>query len=186
MPGEISLRFYEELNDYLPPEKRKRDFAWRLQKRSNVRDMLEAAGVPLSEVEFVLVNGSSAELSAVLSPGDRVAVYPVFESFNVQQLLRFRGEPLRRPRFIVDSGLERLASYLRLLGFDATVDSMSPEAAIRVAEEERRILLTADSALSGDPRISRVYVIKETQPLAQLKEVIDRFDLLPGSPVSNQ
>ncbi len=180
MPDEIYLRFYEELNDYLPPERRKRDFAWRLEKRTSVRDMLEAAGVPLSEVEFVLVNGSSADISIWLSAGDRVSVYPVFESFNVTPLLRFRPEPLRRTRFIIDSGLQRLAYYLRLLGFDAPVDSVSPEHAAHLAEEGRRILLTTDPALATAPGLSRVYLVRGKQPREQLKEVLARLDLMDG------
>jgi len=169
--AEAYLRFYEELNEYLPTSKRKREFTFALEGKTSVRHMLEILAVPVSEVEFILVNGASADLSCFLAAGDRVSIYPVFESFNVKQLLRFRKAPLRRTKFVVDSGLRRLAFYLRLLGFDAYVD---PE--VGVAEEERRILLTANPAFSKSG-LSRLYVIRERRPREQLKEIISRFDL---------
>ena len=140
-------------------------------------------GVPEGEVELALVNGSSVGLARNLKPGDRVSLYPVFESFDVKPALRIRNKPLRKTRFLVEPQLRRLAFYLRMLGFDAPVDSRTGN-----AEENRRIVLTADSELlkSGLPR---VYVVRERKPGRQLKEVLSRFDLcsvfsvfLPCSP----
>jgi uncharacterized protein len=83
---------------------------------------------------------------------------------------------LRQNRFLVEPQLRRLAFYLRMLGFDAPVDSRTGN-----AKEDRRIVLTADSELlkSGLPR---VYVVRERKPGRQLKEVLSRFDLFPCSP----
>jgi uncharacterized protein len=175
MPGEIRLRFYEELNDYLPPERRKREFKFSLEMSASVGQVLENLGVPETEVELALVNGASVGLSRNLKPGDRVSLYPVFESFDVKPVLRIRNKPLRQTRFLVEPQMRRLAFYLRMLGFDAPVDSRT-----RNAEEDRRIVLTADSELlkSGLPR---VYVVRERKPGRQLKEVLSRFDLFPCS-----
>ena len=175
MPEEIRLRFYEELNDYLPPERRKREFKYNLEMSASVGQVLKNLGVPETEVELALVNGSSVGLSRNLKPGDRVSFYPVFESFDVKPVLRIRNKPLRQTRFLVEPPLSRLAFYLRMLGFDAPVDSRTGN-----AEEDRRIVLTADSELlkSGLPR---VYAVRERKPGKQLKEVISRFDLFPCS-----
>ncbi len=171
MAAEAHLRFYEELNDYLPAEKGKREFAFRLDGGISIGQMLERLNVPVSEVEFVLVNGASADLSHLLADGDRVSVYPVFESFDVKPLLRFREKPLRKTRFIVASNLRPLAFYLRVLGFDASIGSCDPP-----AEEEKRIFLTTDPA-ALKYGLSRIYVVRETGPAKQLKEVLSRFDL---------
>ena len=40
------FRFYEELNDFLPPEKRKVTFDYPLLRRASVKDIIEALGVP--------------------------------------------------------------------------------------------------------------------------------------------
>ena len=173
MADEILLRFYEELNNYLPPDKRKREFAFPLTGQTSVGQMLQVLGVPASEVELVLVNGSSAGLSRFLSTGDHVSIYPVFESLNVSSLLRLREGPLRNIRFVTDPDLSRLAFYLRILGFDVLIeDPVNPAA----AEEERRILLTTDPAAlkSG---LSRVCVVRAMEPREQLDEILSRLDL---------
>ena len=53
------LRFYEELNDYLPPERRKRDFVHAFDGTPAVKDVIEALGVPHTEVDLILVDGRS-------------------------------------------------------------------------------------------------------------------------------
>ena len=171
MSAEIHLRFYEELNDYLPPEKRKRNFAYSFEETINVGQMLNSLGVPCSEVELVLVNGSSVDLWCSLKSGDRVSLFPVFESFDVKPLLRIRDEPLRKTRFIADPRLRRLALYLRFLGFDATVRSLTQE-----GEEDRRIVLTTDAALLPFS-LPRVYIVRKMKPREQLQEILSRFDL---------
>jgi hypothetical protein len=172
MPEKIFLRFYEELNDYLPLEWRKRDFNYSLSRKVSLHQILNTLGVPASEVELILVNGSSVELSHCPRPCDRISIYPVFESFDVKPVLRIRDEPLRQLRFLVDPGLQRLAFYLHMFGYDARVGS--PASAVR---DEAQIILTGNSALQNSG-LSRVYVVRKKKPWEQLKEVLSRFDLV--------
>lgn len=74
------FRFYEELNDFLPPERRKQSFLYTFAGAPAVKDAIKAQGVPHTEVDLILVNGLSVGFDYHLQPGDRVAVYPVFES----------------------------------------------------------------------------------------------------------
>jgi hypothetical protein len=177
MAEEIYLRFYEELNDYLPPDRKKREFPYQINGVIGIGQMLQALSVPASEVELVMVNGSSADLAHFLFPGDHVSIYPVFESLDVKSLLTIRREPLRRLRFVTDPDLSPLASSLRFLGFDVIVEH--PVRVAEIAEKEHRILLTADPAFA-DRRLSRVYVVKKINPKEQLEEVLSRFDLGNG------
>src|SRR5512140_1677187 len=117
-----TFRFYEELNDFLPPERRKREFAVACARAATTKHMIEALGVPHTEVELVLVNGESVDFSRVLQHGDRVAVYPKFEALDIRPLLRVRGEPLRETRFVADAHLGGLAHLLRMTGFDTLYD----------------------------------------------------------------
>jgi hypothetical protein len=57
--------------------------------------MIEALGVPHTEVELVLVNGESVTFERRLLPTDRVAVYSRFEALDVAPVLRVREHPLR-------------------------------------------------------------------------------------------
>lgn len=177
----ITLRFYAELNDHLAPERRQVAFEVAATGRGSVGEVIEALGVPRAEVDLVLVEGRSVDLSHPVGEGDRVSVFPVFESLDITPVLEVRERPLRRTRFVLDTHLGRLATYLRLLGFDALYrnDYDDPEL-VRVSVDERRILLTRDRALLERRELTHGYSVRETSPRRQLAEVVERFDL-PGS-----
>src|SRR5512145_792243 len=146
--GVARFRFYEELNEFLPFERRKREFESPFARAATVKNAIEALGVPHTEVELVLVNGVSVDLAYRMREGDRVSVYPAFEAFDVRPLLRLRPEPLRVTRFIADAHLGGLARLLRMIGFDTLYDNAFGDDEIRRrATEERRIVLTRDRAL---------------------------------------
>ena len=90
-----TFRFYEELNDFLAPQRRRREFESACARAATTKHMIEAFGVPHTEVELVLVNGESVGFDQILRDGDRVAVYPKFEALDITPLLRVRSEPLR-------------------------------------------------------------------------------------------
>jgi uncharacterized protein len=75
--------FYEELNDFLPPRRRKCAIACVCASGATVKHAIEALGVPHTEVELILANSESVDFSYVLQEGDRISVYPVFESLDV-------------------------------------------------------------------------------------------------------
>ena len=77
-----TFRFYEELNDFLAPERRRREFTVPCARAATTKHMIEALGVPHTEVELILVNGVSVGFGTLLREGDRVAVYPKFEAFE--------------------------------------------------------------------------------------------------------
>ena len=62
------FRFYEELNDFLPPGRRKRTFAHDCGRGATVKHAVEALGVPHTEVEVILVNGESVDFSHWIRP----------------------------------------------------------------------------------------------------------------------
>ena len=92
------FRFYEELSDYLPEGCRKRDFEVRFEKPVTVGEAIESLGVPLSEVDLILVNGRSVSFRYRLKDGDRVSVYPIFEQIDISGLTRVRKQPLLKIR----------------------------------------------------------------------------------------
>jgi uncharacterized protein with PIN domain len=173
-----TFRFYEELNDFLPPERRRRDFTVDCARRATTKHMIEALGVPHTEVELILVNGESVDFTRVLDDGDRVSVYPRFEAVDITPLLRVRQEPLRAVRFAVDSHLGALARLLRLMGFDTLYDSGWHDAQIEVmAGEQHRIVLTRDRELLKRRAITHGCYLHSQDAVAQLKEVFQRLDL---------
>ena len=110
--------------------------------------------------------------------GDRISVYPVFESLDVTPVLKVRAKPLRRIQFIADAQLGGLTKYLRMLGFDTLYDNDYTDAQVAsVSAEEQRIVLTRDGALLGHELISHGCHVRETRPRKQLEEVVSRLDL---------
>src|SRR5512136_707812 len=103
-----SFRFYEELNDFLPEARRKREFAIEVDRARSVKDAIESAGVPHTEVDLVIVDGRSVDFTHLLRGGERVAVYPMFERLDIAPLVRLRPLPLRDPRFVADGHLGKL------------------------------------------------------------------------------
>jgi len=90
------FRFYEELNDHLPPHRRKRTFPVELEGEPPVGELIAALGVPPEEVDLLLVDGETSGFERRLRGGERVAVYPVFERFDINPLAHLPGRPLCR------------------------------------------------------------------------------------------
>jgi aminoglycoside phosphotransferase family enzyme len=103
----------------------------------------------------------------------------VVERLDIGPLLRLRPEPLRRPRFMVDSHLGKLARYLRMLGFDTAwrADQGGHEL-IDLARQQQRIILTRDLGLLKHRRVTHGYWLRHQQPNEQLEEVLLALDLL--------
>jgi uncharacterized protein with PIN domain/molybdopterin converting factor small subunit len=175
---QASLRFYAELNDFLPSERRMRHFSCSFHVGPSVRDLIESVGVPHTEVDLILANGESVDFDYRVADGDRVSVFPVFESFDIAPLARVRPQPLRDPRFVADVHLGRLAAYLRMLGFDTLYrNDYGDDELARVASGQERILLTRDRGLLKRGEVTRGYYVREIRPRPQLAEVLARFDL---------
>ncbi len=176
--AEARFRFYAELNDFLPPERRFVEFPIEFIDIATVKDRIESLGVPHTEVDLILVNGEPVEFTQRVQDGDRVSVYPVFEAFDIAPLARLRPEPLRNPRFVLDTHLGRLAAYLRMLGFDALYGNRCADAELAaISRDQHRILLTRDVGLLKRAAVTHGYFVRETRPREQLAEVVRRFDL---------
>jgi uncharacterized protein with PIN domain len=172
------FRFYEELNDFLPAEKNKITFAYGFDGTPAVKDAIEALGVPHTEIELILVNGTSVGFTHRLKDGDRVSVYPVCESLDVTAVIRLRDKPLRKTAFVLDVHLGKLTRLLRMLGYDALYrnDYLDREI-VRLATDEGRIILTRDRGLLKIGSVTHGYWIRSADPDQQLREVVRRFDL---------
>jgi hypothetical protein len=173
-----TFRFYEELNDFLPRERRKQDIGYRCARAATVKNAIEALGVPHTEVELILVNGDSVDFSCLVRDGDRVSVYPRFESFDVAPLLKVRDHPLRELRFVADAHLGGLARLLRMLGFDTVFrNDFADEAIRRIGACEGRVVLTRDRELLKSRSITHGCFVHALRPRDQLREVVERLQL---------
>ena len=172
------FRFYDELNDFLPENRRKILFPYVFEGSPSVKDAIEALGVPHTEIDLILVNGKSVDFGCLIRDGDRISVYPVFESMDITPVIRLRPEPLRNPSFILDVHLGKLARWLRLLGFDAVYrNDFTDEALIKQALAESRIILTQDRGILKHSCVTHGTFVRTRHADGQIREVLRRFDL---------
>lgn len=176
--SQATFRFYAELNSFLPPAQRQQDVPFALNGRTAVKHPIEALGVPHTEVALILANGEPVDFGYLLQADDRVAVYPVFHSLNLDNDRGLRP-PLPRPlRFLLDVHLGQLATYLRLLGFDALYrNDFEDEALAALAAETGRVLLTRDRRLLMRKQITYGFCLHTRDPEEQVQAVLRRFQL---------
>lgn len=172
------FRFYEELNDFLPNQWKKKSFAYSFTGITTVKNTIEAIGVPHVEIDLILINNKSVGFDHILRGGEYISVYPVFESFDISPIIRLRAKPLRKIRFIVDVNLGKLAQKLRLLGFDTLFkNDYNDNDIVADAIKERRIILTRDIGILKRRAVTHGYFIRNDNPKKQLTEVIERLQL---------
>lgn len=173
-----AIRFYAELNDFLPPARRQCTSLHHFNGRVSIKDMLESLGVPHTEIALILINGAPADFDRIVPDGCRVAVYPPFRSLDIATLGSLQPPLPAEPRFVVDVHLGRLASTLRLLGFDTLLPAdHADDQLAAIAAAEGRILLTRDQGLLKRRIVTWGYWVRSTNPRTQIFEVVRRFDL---------
>jgi uncharacterized protein with PIN domain len=178
MPLNVTFRFYEELKDFLPKDKRSQPFAITLNGNPSVKDTIESLGIPHTEVDLILVNSLPVEFSYKLKDNDYISVYPVFESLDISDITILRNNGLRNPKFILDTHLGRLARYLRLLGFDTIYrNDFEDKEIIKISLADSRIILTRDKGILKNNSVTHGYYIRSQKPKEQINEVIRRFHL---------
>lgn len=174
----ITVRCYAELNDFLPSDRKQKNFELSLKMPVTAAEVIEFLGIPLSEVDLIMVNSWPAAKSHRISEHDYVSVYPVFETLDISSLKNAPNEPLRITRFILDAHLGKLARYLRMLGFDTLYrNDYGDHEIIDIAGKEKRIILSRDKLLLKSPEVHHGYYVRAIDKHNQLVEIVEKFDL---------
>jgi len=172
------LRFYEELNDFLPTSRQKKEFSFQFVVSPSIKDAIKSLGVPHTEIDLILANGNSVDFFYRLKDGDRISVYPEFETLDIIPLIKLRPKALRNTRFILDAHLGKLARNLRMLGFDSLYrNDYDDLQIINDSVKEKRVVLTRDLGILKHGNLTRGYFLRSQDPWEQTKEVIDRLHL---------
>lgn len=170
------VRFYAQLNDFLPAGRRQVAIEHRFRDMPSIKDMIEALGVPHTEVALILVNGAAVDFNYQVQSGDWISVYPAFRQFDISGL---SVQPPAPQAFIADVHLGRLVAYLRMLGFDTLYpEDHRDECLAEISNREQRVLLTRDIGLLKRSIVIHGYFVRETNPWRQLEEVLKRFKLI--------
>jgi uncharacterized protein len=172
------FRFYADLNDFLVPAKRHRIFRYEFELKASVKDAIQSLGAPHTEIDLILINGQPVSFNRSLADGDHVSVFPRFCSIDIALVSTTRPGSPPRLAFALDVHLGRLATYLRLLGFDALYRyNAHDEYLASISRSDSRILLTRDRGLLCRNKVIHGYYVRSTSPREQAREVALRFDL---------
>ncbi len=141
----INIKFYGSLNKLLKKEKRDKKLSLRLKLKQSVKDLIEAQGIPHTEVGEIVIDGKREEFSFILKNGQEIEVYPAFNDMEEPKIPNL-GNYLKN--FILDVHLGRLAKYLRIFGIDTLYQNYySNQEIVEIALKEGRIILTRDRGI---------------------------------------
>lgn len=172
------VRFWAELNFFLPSKKREKVIIHSFKKRPSIKDMIESLGVPHPEVKYLVVNGKSVDFSYIVEDEDQLEVYPISTQPEIASPLPLRPNLEVKPSFVLDVHLGKLAASLRMLGFDTLYrNDYEDEELAEISATQQRILLTRDKGLLMRSLVRYGYYVRQTDPQQQLIEVIRRFHL---------
>ena len=174
----IHLRCYEELNEFLPSEKRKVQFIHTIPVQTSVKDLIESFNIPHTQVQMILVNGEQEDFSYIVQNNDRISIYPYFHSFNVNSVSKIFHPLPDKIRFLADQHLGMLARYLRMLGIDTDYNAnLTGHKLVHKANQEERILLTKDHNILKRNELKYGYFVYADDLDSQLYELILQFKL---------
>ena len=178
MTGQVYIRFYAELDELLPSSRRNSGFSYPIKKSRSVKDLIEAIGVPHTEIDLLFVNDLPVDFDYLVTGGEQIDVYPPTGGPHKASSLHNQPDPPAEPRFLLDVHLGRLAINLRMLGFDTLYrnDYDDPTLADTSATQNR-ILLTCDRKLLMRKKIQYGYLVRSRNPPEQVREVLKRYRL---------
>ncbi|NJC94731.1 MAG: twitching motility protein PilT [Anaerolineales bacterium] len=164
--SEATFHFHGRLNDFLKRDQRDKAIVIAFRGQQSIKHLAESLGAPHPEIGRVQVNGREGSVNDITQDGDRVELHPIADGCPIE------------PRFLLDCHLGRLASLLRMLGFDCLYQNDYDDAQIaEIAGQEERILLTRDRRLLMRKVIRHGYCLRSLDSLEQLTEVLERFKL---------
>jgi len=176
--AKATFRFYEELNDFLPSNRKKVDFDAMFSERKSIKEIIEGFGIPPTKVDLILINGKSVDFNYILKDGDRVSVYPVFERLNIQNVTQLRRVPLRRIQFIADTHLKKIVKPMRVLGFDIDFNGYyTLQEIIEKSIQEKRIILTTRKELKRSKSVTHCILMRPGTTRKQIKYVMEYLDV---------
>ncbi len=148
-----------------------------LQERTSVKDIIEACGVPHTEVDLILVDDQPVDLSRVIGCTGKIDVFSV-DSKRLTLFSENRLQVTEISKFVADGHLGKLVRDLRLLGIDVLYDRGADDRQlIETSGNQDRALLTRDRRLLMHSAVRHGYYVRSQNSLKQTIEVLRRFNL---------
>lgn len=165
---QAEFAFDADLLELLPRARRRIPLSYSFNGPQSAKHLIEALGIPHTEVGSVSIAGVRTDLGYLVCDGDFVEV----------QGAAAMATPHSEPRFVIDGHLGRLAAGLRMLGLDCLYQGQAPDDELhQLALSDSRYLLTRDRRLLMRKDLVLGYLVRSLEPREQLDEVSGRFRL---------
>ena len=175
------IYFHDPLQELIRSRIRARLQPIEFKGRQTIKHLVESLGIPHTEIGSLLVKDRCIDFSDLVSKGECIHVHPATPKQDQLSGLFQDGHMSIPARFILDNHLGKLASDLRLLGFDADYsNSYQDQELAETAVRQGRILLTRDRQLLMRKTIRFGYLLRSLYPDEQLLEILVRFNLFSG------
>ncbi|WP_219415909.1 Mut7-C ubiquitin/RNAse domain-containing protein [Pseudonocardia nigra] len=162
----LVVRPDRELWLFLAPRRRCEEFAAPYDGEASLGHVVQALGIPLTEVGELTLDDGRADPADRPVPGATVGIAPVPRPQHVPGATGF----------LLDVHLGTLARRLRLLGVDTVYrNDAEDDALVRQSADERRVLLTRDRGLLMRRALWAGAHVRDSDPADQLADVLDRF-----------
>jgi uncharacterized protein with PIN domain len=168
----LLLQVPEDLRFLLPRARRSGVVRLEAASTDTVGHVVQAAGIPLTEVGTLLLDEYPVPPTAAAVEG----------VLTLRPVARPQSTPTVPPRFVLDVHLGGLARRLRILGLDTAYLTEAADAElVSQARAEQRVLLTQDRGLLRRRALPAGALVRGSNTAAQLDDVLERFapDLQP-------
>jgi uncharacterized protein len=164
-PKSVTIRFHEELNDFLPRKQLGQTLNVTFQGRRTVKDLIESLGVPHVEIDTIQAHGVAVDFDYIVQDRDDLQVHPGFRI-------------ALPPRFVIDENVAKLCPLLRMLGFDTLYAQGATDSWIAtISKQEARTILSRDKGLLKRKDVHSGLYVRATCSQDQLREVVERLKI---------
>ena len=173
-----TFHFHGNLGELLAVPHKNGTVEYSLLRRASVKDIIEALGVPHTEVAGLAAGDKGIDFSFIVRDQDLIHVLAPCPPVDVCTPTLLRPEPLPVIRFLADANVAKLGRLLRMAGFDVLNGKDRDDAGLaELAAEEGRIMLTRDRLLLRRKKVVFGRLVRAEDPHAQLREVVEFYGL---------
>ena len=178
MAKQITLVIPGNNKELLPAGASGEQFHYSLNRRASIKDIIEAVGVPHTEVCRLEDRGVEISFTFIPSGGEQIRVVPFDRQNNWRTRSALRPLPFDRLRFLVDMTALKLARDLRMVGLDtAIVMDQDMKETVKRANLDKRIVITRNRNLLKISDLIFGQLLRSDDHREQLLEVEARYEL---------
>lgn len=174
----IKILFHGDLQTILKTQSTSGVVDYPLTRRASIKDIVEAMGIPHTEVGRITVDAGDADFYYIPESSTTVEVWPFTREIALALPTVLWPVKITKVKFLVDSTALKLARDLRLLGLDTkTAVHQSILQIAESASNENRILISRNRELLQLRSVVLGQLLRSENHLEQVVEVLLRYPL---------